>query len=69
VVEAAANRVWARLSEAAGQLSGEPIRGCAGFQALLADYRAGVCRKGAPCWWRITCIRASPAGTSTKEKW
>ena len=41
VVEAAADRVWARLTEAAGQLSGEPIRGCAGFQALLADYRAG----------------------------
>ncbi|MGB9457813.1 MAG: FecR domain-containing protein [Bryobacteraceae bacterium] len=41
VVEAAGNRVWARLAEAAGQLSGEPIRGCAGFQALLADYRAG----------------------------
>ncbi len=41
VVEAARNRVWARLAEAAGQLSAEPIRGCAGFQALLADYRAG----------------------------
>ncbi|MGA8581807.1 MAG: FecR domain-containing protein [Bryobacteraceae bacterium] len=41
VVEAAANRVWARLAEAAGQLSGEPIRGCADFQALLPDYRAG----------------------------
>jgi hypothetical protein len=41
VVEAAGNRVWARLTETAGQLSGEPIRGCAGFQALLADYRAG----------------------------
>lgn len=46
VVEAAANRVWARLSEAAGQLSGEPIRGCAGFQALLADYRAGRLPQG-----------------------
>jgi len=41
VVEAAAGRVWARLAEAAGQLSGEPIRGCADFQTLLADYRAG----------------------------
>lgn len=41
VVEAAGNRVWARLAEATGQLSGEPIRGCAGFQTLLADYRAG----------------------------
>jgi ferric-dicitrate binding protein FerR (iron transport regulator) len=46
VVEAAANRVWARLAEAAGQLSGEPIRGCAGFQALLADYRAGRLAQG-----------------------
>jgi hypothetical protein len=41
VVEAAGSRVWARLAEAAGQLSSEPIRGCADFQALLADYRAG----------------------------
>jgi hypothetical protein len=41
VVEAAGNRVWARLAEAAAQVSAEPIRGCAGFQALLADYRAG----------------------------
>jgi len=46
VVEAAGNRVWARLAEAAGQLSGEPIRGCAGFQALLADYRAGRLPQG-----------------------
>ena len=38
VVEAAATRVWARLAEAA---SHEPIRGCAGFQAMLPDYRAG----------------------------
>jgi ferric-dicitrate binding protein FerR (iron transport regulator) len=41
VVEAAAARVWARLAEAAGQKPGEHIRGCADFQALLADYRAG----------------------------
>ncbi|MGO9231075.1 MAG: FecR domain-containing protein [Bryobacteraceae bacterium] len=41
VVEAAANRVWARLAEAANQWTGEPIRGCAGFQTLFADYRAG----------------------------
>jgi hypothetical protein len=41
VVEAAANRVWTRLVEAASQPTAEPIRGCAGFQALLADYRAG----------------------------
>jgi hypothetical protein len=34
------------LAEAAGQLSGEPIRGCAGFQALLADYRAGRLPQG-----------------------
>ena len=40
VVEAAADRVWARLTEAAAQSTAEPIRGCAGFQALLADYRA-----------------------------
>jgi hypothetical protein len=46
VVEAAGNRVWARLAEAAGQLSAEPIRGCAGFQALLADYRAGRLPQG-----------------------
>ena len=41
VVEAAANRVWARLAEAAAQAGGEPIHGCADFQALFADYRAG----------------------------
>ena len=41
VIEAAANRVWTRLAEAASQPTAEPIRGCAGFQALLADYRAG----------------------------
>jgi hypothetical protein len=41
VVEAAANRVWTRLVEAAGQPVAVPIRGCAGFQALFADYRAG----------------------------
>ena len=46
VVEAAGNRVWARLAEAAGQLSAEPIRGCAGFQELLADYRAGRLPQG-----------------------
>ena len=41
VVEAAAARVWARLAEAAAQQGAEPIRGCADFQALLADYRLG----------------------------
>jgi len=46
VIEAARNRVWARLTEAAGPLSAEPIRGCAGFQALLADYRAGRLPQG-----------------------
>ena len=46
VVEAAANRVWARLAEAASQSTAEPIRGCAGFQALLADYRAGRLPQG-----------------------
>lgn len=41
VVEAAAGRVWARLAEAAGQKPAESIRGCADFQALFSDYRAG----------------------------
>jgi hypothetical protein len=46
VVEAAANRVWARLKETAAEPTAEPIRGCAGFQALLADYRAGRLPQG-----------------------
>jgi ferric-dicitrate binding protein FerR (iron transport regulator) len=41
VVEAAAARVWARLAEADGQRPAEHIRGCADFQALFTDYRAG----------------------------
>ena len=41
VVEAAAARVWARLAEAAASSSHEHIRGCADFQAMLPDYRAG----------------------------
>jgi len=41
VVEAAASRVWARIAEAATLPNAEPIRGCAGFQALFAEYRAG----------------------------
>jgi hypothetical protein len=40
VVEAAAARVWNRLSEAAGH-PGEHIRGCADFQALIPEYRVG----------------------------
>ncbi len=43
VVEAAAARVWARLAEAA-QPAAVPlhlIRGCADFQALIPEYRAG----------------------------
>jgi len=38
VVEAAAQRVWARLEAAARP---EHIRTCADFQALIPDYRAG----------------------------
>ena len=42
VIEAAAARVWARLAaEAAQHKAGEHIRGCADFQALIPDYRAG----------------------------
>jgi hypothetical protein len=37
VIEAAAARVWARLAEAAGH----HIRGCADFQSLIPEYRAG----------------------------
>jgi ferric-dicitrate binding protein FerR (iron transport regulator) len=37
VVEAAATRVWARLAESAGH----HIRGCADFQSLIPEYRAG----------------------------
>jgi hypothetical protein len=47
VVRAAADRVWARLA-AADRESGrsaaaehEPIRGCADFQALIPDFKAG----------------------------
>ncbi len=39
VVEAAAARVWARLGAANG--AHPHIRGCADFQALIPDYRAG----------------------------
>ena len=43
VVEAAAARVWARLSEAAAQASPvEHIRSCSDFQALMPEYRAGT---------------------------
>ena len=46
VMEAAAARVWARLAEAAGPAEtpsgpAEHIRGCADFQALFPEYRAG----------------------------
>lgn len=42
VVEAAAARVWARLSQApAAEAPAEHIRGCADFQALIPDFRAG----------------------------
>ncbi|HUA61296.1 MAG TPA: FecR domain-containing protein [Verrucomicrobiae bacterium] len=42
VVEAAAARVWARLSQASAAASpAEHIRGCADFQALIPDFRAG----------------------------
>ena len=40
VIEAAAARVWARLSAAAKQAA-DHIRGCADFQALIPEYRAG----------------------------
>ncbi len=40
VVDAAARRVWARLSDPAAHPS-EHIRTCADFQALLPDFRAG----------------------------
>lgn len=48
VVEAAAARVWARVAEAAGHPPAEHIRGCADFQALIPEYRAG----------RLTAARA-----------
>lgn len=43
VVEAAAVRVWARLSEASAAVHGATavIRNCADFQALIPEYRAG----------------------------
>lgn len=43
VVEAAGNRVWARLMEAAAEHKpAEHIASCADFQALIPDYRAGL---------------------------
>jgi ferric-dicitrate binding protein FerR (iron transport regulator) len=41
VVQAAAARVWARLAEAAPPKSADHIRGCADFQSLIPEYRAG----------------------------
>lgn len=42
VMEAAAARVWARLSEAAaGHPASAVIRNCADFQALIPEFRAG----------------------------
>jgi hypothetical protein len=41
VVEAAAARVWAKLGEAAQTRPAEHIRGCADFQALIPELRAG----------------------------
>jgi hypothetical protein len=41
VIQAAAARVWARLAEAASPKSAEHIRGCADFQSLIPEYRAG----------------------------
>ncbi|MGA2271018.1 MAG: FecR domain-containing protein [Bryobacteraceae bacterium] len=41
VIEAAAARVWARLAEAAPHKSADHIRGCADFQSLIPEYRAG----------------------------
>jgi len=41
VIEAAAARVWARLSPHAEAAHAGQIRGCADFQALLPEYRAG----------------------------
>lgn len=40
-VDAAAARVWASLAEASGAKPPDPIRGCADFQALIPQYRAG----------------------------
>ncbi|MBX5497151.1 MAG: zf-HC2 domain-containing protein, partial [Bryobacteraceae bacterium] len=40
VIEAAAGRVWSRIS-AELKPSGGVIRGCAGFQALIPDYVSG----------------------------
>ena len=38
VIEKAAQRTWARIAEAAGPAT---IHGCAGFRALIPEYRAG----------------------------
>ena len=47
VIEAAAARVWVRLAGA----SEHHIRGCADFQSLIPEYRAG----------RLTAARARPS--------
>ena len=48
VIDAAAARVWARLSEAAASAHGTAavIRNCADFQALIPDFRAGRLSEG-----------------------
>src|ERR1041385_5474920 len=41
VIEAAAARVWTKLSAQASELHGAHIRDCADFQTLIPEYRAG----------------------------
>jgi FecR-like protein/putative zinc finger protein len=41
VIEAAAARVWPKIAAQASELHGTHIRDCAGFQALIPEYRAG----------------------------